>query len=131
MRISTPWGAAQDIESLGPDVDRVSTASHGGLHVVGRAAAAIPASVWATMMNGRGWAEEDCELPIVATLLMDAGHITSPLYLANIDEARDAARLIVNGFERYRGITIPDASAADDDQISTYEEETRRREDAP
>ena len=105
---STPWGAAQDVESLGPDVTRVSTASHGGLHVTGAAATAVPAAVWATMMNGRGWAEEDCELAIVATLLMDAGHITSKLYLSNRDEARDAARMMVRGCERYASIRIPD-----------------------
>ena len=105
---NTPWGAAQDVESLGPDVARVSTASHGGIRVTGAAAAAVPAAVWATMMNGRGWAEEDCELAIVATLLMDAGHITSPLYLSNRDEARDEARMMVAGIERYASIQIPD-----------------------
>ena len=104
----TPWGDVQDVVALGPEVERVSTMSHGGLHVVGRAADAIPPSVWATMMNGRGWAEEDCELVIVATLLMDAGHITSECYLDNIDEARDAARMMVNGCARYGDITIPD-----------------------
>ena len=107
----TPWGDVQDVVALGPEVDRVSTASHGGLHVVGRAADAVPAAVWATMMNGRGWAEEDCELVIVATLLMDAGHITSERYLDNADEARDAARMMVAGLERYNDITIPNEKA--------------------
>ena len=108
MRKSTPWGAVQDVENLGPGVDRVSTASHGGLHVTGAAAAAVPAAVWATMMNGRGWAEEDCELVIVATFLMDAGHITSDLYLEHRDAARDAARTMASRYERYASIRIPD-----------------------
>ena len=111
----TPWGSVQDVEHLGRDVARVSTASHGGLRVVGRAADAIPAAVWAVMMNGRGWAEEDCELVIVATLLMDAGHITDERYLDNLDEARDAARMMVNGCERYSDIEIPDKEAPADD----------------
>ena len=107
---STPWGPAQDVESIGPDVDRVSTASHGGLRVTGAAAKAIPAAVWSTMINGRGWAEEDCELAIVATLLMDAGHITSPYYLDNIDRARDAARMMVASIKRYGRIEIKPAT---------------------
>ena len=103
----TPWGPAQDVESLGPDVTRVSTASHGGLHVTGKAADSIPAAVWSAMMNGRGWAEEDCELVIVATMLMDAGHITCPCYLEHRDAARDAARTMAARYERYASIRIP------------------------
>ena len=110
---STPWGEAQDVEKLGPDVARVSTASHGGLHVTGAAANAVPAVVWAAMINGRGWAEEDCELVIVATLLMDAGHITCPRYLAHRDDARDAARTMVSRYERYASIRIPDEPKTD------------------
>ena len=111
--IPTPWGASQDVEMLGPDVTRVSTASHGGLHVTGAAANAVPAVVWAAMMNGRGWAEEDCELVIVATILMDAGHITCPRYLEHRDDARDAARTMVSRFERYASIRIQDEPKAD------------------
>ena len=110
MRVgsSTPWGPAQDVEPLGPGVVRVGTASHGGLHVTGAAANAVPAAVWAAMMNGRGWAEEDCELVIVATLLMDAGHLTCPRYLEHRDDARDAARTMASQYERYASIRIPD-----------------------
>ena len=104
----TPWGAVQDSVHLGPDVTRVSTASHGGLHVTGAAANAVPAVVWAAMINGRGWAEEDCELVIVATILMDAGHITCPRYLEHRDDVRDAARTMVSFYERYASILIPD-----------------------
>ena len=109
----TPWGPVQDVEHLGAGVARVGTASHGGLHVTGAAANAVPAVVWAAMMNGRGWAEEDCELVIVATLLMDAGHITCPRYLEHRDDARDAARTMASRYERYASIRIPDEPTTD------------------
>ena len=110
---STPWGAVQDSVHLGPDVARVSTASHGGLHVTGAAANAVPAVVWGTMINGRGWAEEDCEEPIILALLLAGGHITNPNTRCRADDIREAARRMVDQVPRYADIEIPDEPETD------------------
>ena len=64
----TPWGPPQDIEELAKGVLRVSTASHGGLKLSRERWAEIPAEVRRTMFTPT-FAEEDCEEPIVSTLL--------------------------------------------------------------
>ena len=103
----TPWGAAEEVTAYGPEVAFVSTSRHGGLHVTGAAADAIPESVWATVYGGRGWAEEDCEMSIVLVLLIDAGHITKPPEtLADTDEIREHARMVVKHYPRYAGINV-------------------------
>ena len=104
---TTPWGAAEEVIAYGPEVVFVSTRSHGGLRVTGEALAAVPDAVWDVMAyGGRGWAEEDCELPIILALLIDAGHITKPETLANTDEIRDYARGVVKHYPRYAGINV-------------------------
>ena len=109
----TPWGPAQDVIAYGPEVVLVSTAGHGGLRVTGAAAKAIPESVWATMMHGRGWAEEDCEYPIILALLIKAGHITDPGILKRTADVWEYAKLNTR-YERYASIRIPDAPKPDD-----------------
>ena len=64
----TPWGPPQDIEELAEGVLRVSTASHGGLKLSRERWAEIPAAVRRTLFTPT-FAEEDCEEPIVRTLL--------------------------------------------------------------
>ena len=64
----TPWGPPQDIEELAEGVLRVSTASHGGLKLSRERWAEIPAAVRDAMFTPT-YAEEDCEEPIVRTLL--------------------------------------------------------------
>ena len=71
----TPWGPAQACDKIGCNVWIVETASHGGVRMAGTAADAIPAAVAQTFINGREWAEEDCELPIALMFLMAAGQI--------------------------------------------------------
>ena len=103
---NTPWGPAQLVQDVGPGVENISTASHGGLHVTGAAAKAVPAAAWAVMMNGRGWAEEDCEAVIVLSLLIDAGHVTNQYTLSHAALIRDHARKVVKTYGRYRGIKL-------------------------
>ena len=64
----TPWGPPQDIEELAEGVLRVSTAGHGGLVLTRERWNELPAAVRDTMLNAT-FAEEDCEEPIVRTLL--------------------------------------------------------------
>ena len=64
----TPWGPPQDIEVLAEGVWRVSTAGHGGLKLSRERWAEIPAAVRDAMFTPT-FAEEDCEEPIVRTLL--------------------------------------------------------------
>ena len=66
--LHTPWGPAQEIVELAEGVLRVSTASHGGLKLSPERWAELPAEVRNLMLNPT-FAEEDCEEPIVKTLL--------------------------------------------------------------
>ena len=66
--VSTPWGWTHDVEELAEGVWRVWTPSHGGLKLSRKRWAAIPACVRSAMYTPT-FAEEDCEEPIVRTLL--------------------------------------------------------------
>ena len=67
-RMHTPWGYPQDIEELDEGVWRVSTAGHGGLKLSRERWYSLPDAVRDTMLTPT-YAEEDCEEPIVRTLL--------------------------------------------------------------
>ena len=64
----TPWGWTQDIEQLVEGVWRVTTPSHGGLKLSRERWEELPADVRDAMLTPT-FAEEDCEEPIVRTLL--------------------------------------------------------------
>ncbi len=64
----TPWGWTKDIEELAEGIVRVTTPSHGGLKLSRERWDALPAAVRDTMLTPT-FAEEDCEEPIVRTLL--------------------------------------------------------------
>ena len=85
----TPWGPPQDIEELAEGVWRVSTASHGGLKLSRERWAEIPACVRDTMFTAT-FAEEDCEDPIVRTLLG-----------LGDDRERELALKVAGYFDRY------------------------------
>ncbi len=85
----TPWGYSQDIEELAEGVRRVSTASHGGLQLSRERWDAIPAAVRDEMLIPT-FAEEDCEEPIVRTLLG-----------LGDDGDREMALRVAGSFERY------------------------------
>ena len=67
-RMHTPWGYPQDIEELAEGVWRVFTAGHGGLKLSRERWYSLPDVVRDTMLNS-SFAEEDCEEPIVRTLM--------------------------------------------------------------
>ena len=85
----TPWGPTQDIEELAEGVWRVSTASHGGLKLSRERWHSLPDCVRDAMFNAT-FAEEDCEEPIVRTLLG-----------LGDDREREAALRTAEYFERY------------------------------
>ena len=64
----TPWGWTYDVEELADGVLRVSTPSHGGLKLSRERWDSLPAQVRDAMLTAT-FAEEDCEEPIVRTLL--------------------------------------------------------------
>ena len=66
--IYTPWGWTRDIEELAEGVWRVSTPSHGGLKLSLERWDSLPAELRDAMYT-QTFAEEDCEEPIVRTLL--------------------------------------------------------------
>ena len=85
----TPWGWTQDIEELAEGVWRVTTPSHGGLKLSRERWNGLPAVVWQTMLTPT-FAEEDCEEPIVRTLLG-----------LGDDRTRELALTVAGYFERY------------------------------
>ncbi len=66
---SSPWGLIEHTDPLADGVDLVATASHGGLRLSVEVQDRLPAHLLMGFMNGPGWAEEDCEAPIVLALL--------------------------------------------------------------
>ena len=85
----TPWGWTRDIKELAEGVWRVSTASHGGLKLSRERWDELPAAVQDAMLTAT-FAEEDCEEPIVRTLLG----------LGN-DRDREVALMVAGYFDRY------------------------------
>ena len=85
----TPWGWTHDVEELGDGVLRVSTPSHGGLKLSRERWDELPAEV-RDAMHTQTFAEEDCEEPIVRTLLG----------LGN-DRERELALKVAGYFDRY------------------------------
>ena len=64
----TPWGWTKDVRELAEGVWRVSTPSHGGLKLSPERWDSLPAELREAMYTPT-FAEEDCEEPIVRTLL--------------------------------------------------------------
>ena len=85
----TPWGWTTDIEELAEGVWRVSTPSHGGLKLSRERWEELPAELRDVMFT-QTFAEEDCEEPIVRTLLGIGD-----------DRDREMALKVAGYFERY------------------------------
>ena len=85
----TPWGWTKDIEELTEGVWRVSTPSHGGLKLSRERWDELPAALRDAMFT-QTFAEEDCEEPIVRTLLGIGD-----------DRERDMALTVAGYFDRY------------------------------
>ena len=85
----TPWGWTKDVVELAEGVWRVSTPSHGGLKLSRERWDSLPAELRDAMYT-QTFAEEDCEEPIVRTLLG----------LGDARE-RDLALTVAGYFDRY------------------------------
>ena len=85
----TPWGWTRDIEELAEGVWRVSTPSHGGLKLSLERWDSLPAELRDAMYT-QTFAEEDCEEPIVRTLLG-----------LGDDNEREMALKVAGYFDRY------------------------------
>ena len=85
----TPWGWTRDVDELGQGVWRVTTPNHGGLKLDRERWNELPAAVRDTMLTPT-FAEEDCEEPIVRTLLGLAD-----------DRTRELALMVAGYFDRY------------------------------
>ena len=85
----TPWGWTKDVVELAEGVLRVTTPSHGGLKLSRERWNELPAAV-RDALHTPTYAEEDCEEPIVRTLLGmgDAGD-------------REMALTVAGYFDRY------------------------------
>ena len=87
--INTPWGWTRDVVELAEGVLRVTTPSHGGLKLSRERWDELPAAV-RDAMHTPTYAEEDCEEPIVRTLLG-----------VGDDGDREMALTVAGYFERY------------------------------
>ena len=85
----TPWGWTKDVVELAEGVWRVSTPSHGGLKLSRERWAELPAGLQDAMYT-QTFAEEDCEEPIVRTLLGIGD-----------DREREMALKVAGYFDRY------------------------------
>ena len=85
----TPWGWTRDIEELADGVWRVSTPSHGGLKLSRERWDSLPSELRDAMF-AQTFAEEDCEEPIVRTLLG-----------LGDDRERELAFKVAGYFDRY------------------------------
>ena len=85
----TPWGCTHDVEELAEGVLRVSTPSHGGLKLSRHRWNALPAAVRDAIFTAT-FADEDCEEPMVRTLLGLGDH-----------RERGMALRVAEYFERY------------------------------
>ena len=85
----TPWGWTKNVEELADGVLRVSTPSHGGLKLSRERWDELPAEVRDAMYT-QTFAEEDCEEPIVRTLLG-----------LGDDRERELAFKVAGYFDRY------------------------------
>ena len=85
----TPWGWTHDVEELAEGVLRVSTPSHGGLKLSRERWDTLPAELRDAMYT-QTFAEEDCEEPIVRTLLGIGD-----------DRERELAFKVAGYFDRY------------------------------
>lgn len=95
----TPWGWTRDVEELAEGVWRVSTPSHGGLKLSRERWDSLPVELRDAMFT-QTFAEEDCEEPIVRTLLG----------LGDAHE-RELALMVAGYFERYSP-TLPHLRAS-------------------
>lgn len=85
----TPWGWSDEVVKLAEGIWRIWTPGHGGLRLSPERWDELPAAVRDTMLNPH-YAEEDCEEPIVRTLLGVGG-----------DEDREMALRVAGYFDRY------------------------------
>ena len=85
----TPWGWTKDVVELAEGVLRVTAPSHGGLKLSRERWDELPAAVRESMHNPT-YAEEDCEEPIVRTLLG-----------VGDDGDREMALTVAGYFDRY------------------------------
>jgi len=101
----TPWGTADNVCSVAPGVQSVSTPSHGGIKL----SPARNAAVHPAWRNRSGWYEEDCEVAIVGISHADA-------WLGDQDRAHQVARdYFPDQYEKATGTTLgPGASQARD-----------------
>ena len=91
----TPWGWTRDVVELAEGVWRVSTPSHGGLKLSRERWNELPAELRDAMYT-QTFAEEDCEEPIVRTLLG-----------LGDDRERELAFKVAGYFDRYAPV-LPD-----------------------
>ena len=111
----TPWGWTHDVEELAEGVLRVSTPGHGGLKLSRERWNELPAAVRETMLTPT-FAEEDCEEPIVRTLLGlgdDRDREMALKVAGYFDRYAPALSYLRNGAPHYHVVAHPGGCGAD------------------
>lgn len=113
----TPWGAADHVEQLFDGAVRVSTPSHGGIHLDSAANAAMPEA----LRVPSGWYEEDCEAALVVVGHRD--HFSG----AEVDAATSVVRnWFPDRFEAHFGVKL---TAADSTVVAQRAFDDKHSED--
>lgn len=69
---SSPWGQIDQRRELAPGIWKVSTPSHGGIHLSPERYEAMPDYMKATAYSSDGWYEEDVDWALVAIVFPEA-----------------------------------------------------------
>lgn len=105
---SSPWGTIQIVEEIGPGIQRVHTAGHGGLKLDRKRNAAVPEY----MRRTGGWYEEDCEYAIPIVVFPES---FSPQVLPGAEST--LKNYFPDEYERFRGtVILPGESYARDEK---------------
>ena len=99
----TPWGEAQDIDTIADGITWVSTASHGGFIISAERRAAMPKSLreFETFAGGNNY-EEDCDAAIVIAAF--------PEHFSAAQVARAVSSIDAGEGRYFKGVQVGDAA---------------------
>ena len=94
---ATPWGKPDSVTEIADGIVYYTTPSHGGLRLSAERWAQLPSAL-ADNFRTVGWAEQDCETPLVIALL---GVDPRPHFTWTLSEFRAHARVVAQHYSLY------------------------------
>ncbi len=108
----SPWGVIDDVKKIAEGIERISTPSHGGLHLSSIINAAMPEA----LRRPDGWYEEDVEWALVA--------LAFPAHFAE-HERTEAEKVVRNWlpdvYEAFTGATLAPGQSFKKDEATGIE----------